>query len=262
MGPSRVRLPSETAGANSPVSLPRGDSRGFVHKRIFGGLKGALGGLLSGPLGIISGGIGGILRPTPTTFAVPPFVPSPAPIPGRVGGCPPGFTRRGTQCIQSHRAGDPHPFGAGPVPGLPGMFHQTQPNGFAPSSPVTSVVSAAQAADGEARLGRFGAALEPTMFTSTTLRCPPGSILGKEEQDGSFLCYNRRDLSNKERKWPRGRRPLLTGGDMRCISVASSAAKKLERKQKQLQELGFLKKPTRRAVPRLAPGHEAVVRHG
>ena len=76
------------------------------------------------------------------------------------------------------------------------------------------------------------------------------------------LCYNKRDISNKERFWPRGRRPLLTGGEMRCISIASSAAKKLQRKQKQLRELGLLKAPpTRRPKKQLAAGHHAHVSH-
>jgi len=47
---------------------------------------------------------------------------------------------------------------------------------------------------------------------------------------------------------------------VRAISVASSAAKKLERKQKQLMELGLLKRPTRsrRAAP---AGHRATLVH-
>lgn len=91
-------------------------------------------------------------------------------------------------------------------------------------------------------MGRFGAGFEPDVSAITTRRCGRGAVLGV---DG--ICYNRRDLRNSERFWPRGRRPLLTGGDMRCISVASSAAKKLQKKQKQLQELGLLKPPARRA---------------
>jgi len=86
--------------------------------------------------------------------------------------------------------------------------------------------------------------------------CPRGSVLGK---DG--LCYNKRDIPNSQREWPRGRRPLLTGGEMRCISVAASAAKKLQRKQKQLMAMGLLKRPASRRAARLAPGHHAHVSH-
>jgi len=40
-----------------------GGERGFVHKRIFGGIKGIVGGFLSGgPTGAIRGGIGGLLQ--------------------------------------------------------------------------------------------------------------------------------------------------------------------------------------------------------
>ena len=88
--------------------------------------------------------------------------------------------------------------------------------------------------------------------------CGPGAVLAK---DG--LCYNRRDLRNNERKWPKGRRPLLTGGEMRAISTAASAAKRLEKKQKQLRSLGLLKPlPKAKAAPKmLAPGHHAHVAH-
>ncbi|MEE8488685.1 MAG: hypothetical protein V3S43_00005, partial [Acidimicrobiia bacterium] len=71
----------------------------------------------------------------------------------------------------------------------------------------------------------------------------------------------KRDIKNSERKWPVGRRPLLTGGEMRCITIAAGAAKRLQRKQKQLQALGMLKKPARRASKRLAPGHHAHQEH-
>jgi len=61
------------------------------------------------------------------------------------------------------------------------------------------------------------------------------------------LCYNRGAITNKQREWPRGRRPLLTGGDMRAIGVASRAANKLERTTKRLQGMGMMKKPASRA---------------
>jgi len=101
---------------------------------------------------------------------------------------------------------------------------------------------------GTAVMGQFGAALQPLVASSTTLRCLRGMVLGMDN-----LCYNRRDLKNDERKWPRGRRPLLTGGEMRCISVASRAASKLETKTKQLRKMGMLKPlPKRSRAPRAA----------
>lgn len=104
---------------------------------------------------------------------------------------------------------------------------------------------------GNAVMGQYGAGLEPEAFPVITRRCIPGMVLGRD-----LICYNRRDIRNDERRWPRGRRPLLTGGDMRCISVASRAAKKLETKTKQLRKMGMLKAlPKRaRAPKRLAAG--------
>jgi len=108
---------------------------------------------------------------------------------------------------------------------------------------------------GEAVMGRFGAGLKPAVFSQQRRACPRGSVLGAPEADGSSLCYNKRDISNKERAWPRGRRPLLTGGEMRAISIASGAARKLQAKNKQLQKLGLLPKP---AARRAAPAHKAI----
>ncbi|MEE8551185.1 MAG: hypothetical protein V3T08_08030, partial [Gemmatimonadota bacterium] len=112
---------------------------------------------------------------------------------------------------------------------------------------------------GDAELGRFGAGINPAFFSTQTRRCPRGMVLGAPEADGESLCYNRRDLANKERMWPRGRRPLLTGGEMRAISTASAAAKKLQRKQKQLEQLGMLKRPAPRSRRALPPGGAAAI---
>ena len=109
---------------------------------------------------------------------------------------------------------------------------------------------------GGAEMGQFGAGLQPASFTTTTRVCPRGAVLG---MDG--LCYNKRDLRNADRMWPRGTRPLLTGGEMRCIRIASSASNKLRRKQKQLEKMGMLPKPTRRARSALPSGHHAHVAH-
>ena len=113
---------------------------------------------------------------------------------------------------------------------------------------------------GEAVMGQYGAALVPAQREGMTLVCPPKAVLGADN-----LCYNRRDISNKERKWPRGRRPLLTGGEMRAISIASAAAAKLETKQKQLRKMGMMKQAPRprkaRGSALLPPGHHSHVAH-
>ena len=107
---------------------------------------------------------------------------------------------------------------------------------------------------GEALMGRYGAALEPGSMIIDRAVCLPGMQLGN---DG--LCYNKGQISNKQRMWPAGRRPLLTGGDMRALSIAARAARRMEATTKRLQKMGMLKKPApRRALP---AGHVARLRH-
>jgi len=98
---------------------------------------------------------------------------------------------------------------------------------------------------GDAVNGRYGAALEPGVMQINRSVCLKGMTLGN---DG--LCYNKGSISNKERMWPRGRRPLLTGGDMRAIAIAARAGTKLEGATKRLRSLGMMK---RLPAPRKAP---------
>jgi len=103
-------------------------------------------------------------------------------------------------------------------------------------------------------MGRYGAGYAPEVDQVIHRECLPGDVLGTDN-----ICYPKKNLRNAERKWPRGRRPLLTGGEMRAISIASSAAKRVERTTKRLQSMGMLKKPAPRkaapkAVKQLGPG--------
>lgn len=98
---------------------------------------------------------------------------------------------------------------------------------------------------GEAVMGRYGAGLVPGSRIIDRAVCLRGMQLGN---DG--LCYNKGQISNKERMWPRGRRPLLTGGDMRAISIASRAATRLTNTAVRLQEIGLIKKPVARKRPK------------
>jgi len=91
---------------------------------------------------------------------------------------------------------------------------------------------------GEAVLGQFGAGLEPGSRMVDRAVCIPGMVLGK---DG--VCYNRSQIRNSDRMWPKGRKPLLTGGEMRCITIAATAGRRLERATKRLQKIGLMKKP-------------------
>lgn len=240
----RLGRPTQVSRRPAPhVAAPPGDERGFVHKRFFRAAKGAVRGILSGsPIGAITGAIGGFVGGGKVPAEVAPAV-----------GCPPGFFFDGRQCVPAAPLRAAIQFAPAPVQALaraaapdPRFAGVLEPRAVTPQVDTF----------GEMQVGQFGVGLEPAVRDTMTRICPRGSVLGK---DG--LCYNRRDIPNSQREWPRGRRPLLTGGEMRCISVASSAAKKLQRKTKQLQSLGMLKKPTRRAPRRLAAGHEVTLRH-
>lgn len=106
---------------------------------------------------------------------------------------------------------------------------------------------------GDAVMGRYGAGLQPGVMTIDRAVCPRGTQLG---DDG--LCYNKSQISNKQRMWPRGRRPLLTGGEMRAIGIASRAGGKMDRTTKRLRELGMMKQlPKARAAKSTHHHHPA-----
>jgi len=100
---------------------------------------------------------------------------------------------------------------------------------------------------GAAVMGQYGAALQPGRQVIERSVCLPGMQLAK---DG--FCYNKGAITNSQRMWPRGRRPLLTGGDMRAISIAARAGSKLERTTKRLRTLGMMK---RLPAPRRTAAH-------
>jgi len=77
---------------------------------------------------------------------------------------------------------------------------------------------------GQAVMGQYGPALVPTELARSISKCIRGMVLGS---DG--LCYNKRDISNKERLWPRGTRPLLSGGDRKTLRKARSIENQLGR---------------------------------
>ena len=140
-----------------------------------------------------------------------------------------------------------HPQDQGPC--LPGLIRGPQGLCIAPTSPL-----GASRLMGEATMGRYGAALIPGSQIVDRATCLRGMQLGN---DG--LCYNKGQITNKQRMWPAGRKPLLTGGQMNAISIAARAAKRLEVTTKRLQKMGMMKKPTGRiAAPR---GHVARLEH-
>jgi len=231
------------------------DEGGFVHKRIFGGIKGAVTSVLKGG-SPIAGGIRGFVGPTGTSL-----------VPQAAAGCPPGFTVGPSgNCVESKVAAFRFARARGPEDLALFQFREERERKQAFGA--ASIVGRPQAGVeeqllpfGEAKMGRFGAGLKPAVFSQQRRACPRGSVLGAPEADGSSLCYNKRDISNRERAWPRGRRPLLTGGEMRAISIASSAATKLEKKQKQLVKLGLMKPIIRTKTVKVPAGHKAELVH-
>jgi len=238
------------------------DERGFIHKRILGGIAGVAKGFISGgPGGAIRGGVTGFVRqPTrktqprtqtarPTVFSgqqkefgrelkFPEFSgPGQTGVGRIIGG---GFRRapRPFTTISTVRPTSLVPLAAkaardcpaGTVPDPQGADFCVSPeSGFGRSR-------GAGAAVGDAVMGQFGAALEPGVQMIERSVCLPGMQLAK---DG--LCYNKGAITNTQRMWPRGRRPLLTGGDMRAIGVAARAGAKLDRTTKRLRALGMMK---------------------
>ena len=241
------------------------DVRGFVHKKIGGAIVGGVKGFVrGGPAGVIGGAVGGFIGGgAPAATVCPPgFNPSPS------GGCVAAVGRvpgiRGT--IQRTIPGGATGFEVRAPAARRSAFDEREAArraslGLAPIDPFRERfpgLAGAQAdgrpvGGGVATVGRFGAGIEPDIRQSQIRDCPRGMVLAVDN-----LCYNRRDLRNSERFWPRGRRPLLTGGEMRAISTAASAAKKLQRKQKDLMKLGLLPKATaRRRAPTQADIHHA-----
>ena len=241
---------------------PPGEIRGFLHKRL---LRGALGLVTGGPTAALAGFVAPTTRPAgPVLTDAQRFaLKSPAQqeaanrarFLARGGGGGQAAQDMGAQ-IKFADAALPtsifgidvpciFPFRKDPRSGECRLFAGTQTG--VDDTPV-----------GDAVMGRFGAALAPGSRVVDRAVCLRGMVLGV---DG--LCYNRSSIRNSDRMWPRGRAPLLTGGQMRAISIAATAGRKLERTTKRLQKIGLMKKPARRAAPRIAlPAHQHQITSG
>lgn len=213
-----------------------GDQRGFLHKKILGVIGDigsaipVVGGTVSAAARLLGGGRGG--RTTlPRTLTARPTVFSEA---GKELGKRAKFggEENGNGCIWPTRR-DPRTGSCRIFAG-----EESGPDGGAPV--------------GDAVMGRYGAALEPGIMNINRSVCPRGAQLG---DDG--LCYNKSQITNKQRMWPAGRRPLLSGGEMRAISIAATAGRRLERTTKRLQRIGLMKKPN--GPRRLPPGRKPTV---
>ena len=241
-----------------------GNEGGFIHKKLLGIAGGAVKGFITGgPTGALAGGIKSLTStPRPTVSRTVTARPSLAGAQGKEfgrqlklgNGEPAGGFRVGNgNGLAIHRGdrGIVAPVGVheGRGPCLPPLVRNDVGQCVAPTSPL-----GARTLVGEAIMGRYGAALIPGSQIVDRATCLRGMQLGN---DG--LCYNKGQITNKQRMWPAGRKPLLTGGDMRAISVASRAGRRMELATKRLQKMGMMKKPTRRiAAPR---GHVARLEH-
>ncbi len=175
----------------------------FVHKRIGAAVRGGLTGGFGGAIGGFLGGATPAVPAGPPTIEFGPRGPVGPVQPLGIPTCPSGFERVGDECHRSGFIGDLQRF-------LP--FGET-----GTAEPIA-------AGELQAVMGRFGPALVPAARETITRVCLPGMVVAK---DG--LCYNRRDVTNKERLYPRGTRPLLTGGEMKILRKARSLDAKLHR---------------------------------
>lgn len=190
------------------------DVRGFVHKRIGRGLKSFVGSgfnPIAGAAGFLSSG-------------------EPARTGRRTGGSP-------NQGLLGRRFTQPRQCRSGQI-----RVGRTcvDPSKAAPfGDPLFSKASGATV------MGRYGAALTPLVEDRMVRECLPGMVLGN---DGN--CYNKSQITNKQREWPRGTRPLGTPGEMAALSKAARFGKRMETTVKRMQKIGVLKKPASRSRPR------------
>jgi len=215
---SRATATTSVAFITGPEPTSPGERRGFIHKRIIGGAVGFLG-------GGFAGAAKGFLQPGGSTQqAQPRFITQPQQQPCLVGFEPDG---RGGCMRKTARSSS---FGGVPLPQRPG-------------APRASAAAFAERPDffGDAVMGQYGVALEPGVMVIERTVCPDGMLVAT---DG--LCYNRSQLRNKERRWPKGRRPLLTGGDLNAISKAKRAATRLHNATSSVRAIGLLKPAPKR----------------
>jgi len=212
------------------------DKRGFIHRKILGILPGIL--PIPG-VGIIKDVITGIVGgggPPPVSVGSQGFWQNKATgatsnQPGPPAPKPRAGLDRDWEWVTSAAVTPFAPNGGNGVlgPCQPPLMRDPLGNCTFPLSP-----SGATQFGGNAIMGRFGAGVVPGSAIRDIAVCPSGMALGKDR-----ICYDH--LPNRDRLYPRGRRPLLTGGEMRCISRASSAAKKLDRTNARLRGLGLMK---------------------
>lgn len=231
-----------------------GDQRGFFHKSFIGKAIGSVAKrvVTATPIGAAA-------------FTVAKFVKSRATLPRTSTARVTQFSAAEKEAGRALKFGSPaQPSAFGGIPrgasggatfsgGGPCDFPLVRDSAGRCRTPTSGEFGGEQFGVGEAVKGRYGTALQPGSMIVDRAICLRGMQLG---DDG--LCYNKSQISNKQRMWPAGRKPLLSGGDMRAIGIASRAGRRLEGATKRLQRLGMMKKPgARRALPRHAHARAA-----
>jgi len=231
------------------------DQRNFIHKsRFTRGITGAVRGFVTGGVqGALTGGVTGLVgggqpqprmalnRPSTRTGGAPVARHRPSDRPGfRAGGnirrAAAARRRTARTLVSTAQPAGPSkqgrcPSGTKRVRGLCVDIAAALPGG----DPLVT-----RALPAGAR-GPYG----PIIDVREVRICLPGDVLGR---DGN--CYNRKDISNKNREWPRGRRPLGTPGELAALAKAASFGRRMETTVKRMQKIGVLKKPARRSLPR------------
>ena len=77
--------------------------------------------------------------------------------------------------------------------------------------------------NGEVVQGRYGPAIVPDVDETIVRRCPADYVLGADN-----LCYAK-NLKGLRRKWKKGMRPLLTGGERKTLRRADTIRAALQR---------------------------------
>ena len=252
IAPAPPRLIEQIEAAPSMKQIPDGirerlgDERGFVHKKLLGGISKLAGvasivpglGGLAGTVSAITGRLSGTGRTLPRSQVARV---------SRFSEAEKQFGRRSKFPITDF---GPTQIGLhDPSPCMPPLIRSPQGNCIEPTSP-----RGAELFMGQPVMGQYGAGMVAGSRIIDRAVCGRGMQLGN---DG--VCYNKAQISNKQRMWPAGRKPLLSGGDMRAISTAARAGRRMELATKRLQKMGMMKKPARRApAPR---GHVARLEH-
>jgi len=209
-----------------------GDERAFLHKKIFGGIS-RIADVAAG-IGIpgarivssITGRVAGGPRPPARRSFGRGRTPPPPPIQIIPQTFAPEITPTTFPGQPFHGNGNG---GGGSEACPPPLRRSPAGNCIFPGSP-----RGAEVFRGEVIAGQYGAGFVAGSRIVDVATCTRGTVLGK---DG--ICYA--NLANKNRLYPRGRRPLLTGGDMRAISRARTAGNRLANAKQDLLAIGMLK---------------------